>query len=140
MRIRFRATAAIAAALLCMTTYAGMAADADWLAEKRTPPQTIQTVNPEYPAEARAEGTEGTTVLRVFINKAGEAGQVEIATSSGDATLDEAARAAVLRWRFKPAMINGMPEGMWVHVPVAFRLVDPEPETDAEAAPAAGKM
>lgn len=65
-------------------------------------------VNPPYPLEAQLEGIEGTVVLRVTI---GEGGRVLLAKIESDPGygLGEAARAAVLKARFKPALRNGQP-------------------------------
>lgn len=80
---------------------------------------------PRYPREARSRGWEGTTILRVEVHPSGEAGQIEIAQSSGYSLLDEAAREAVRSWRFIPARVGDRPVAGAVEVPIAFRLVSP---------------
>lgn len=77
---------------------------------------------PDYPELARRRGFEGRTVLRVEVSSAGRAVRVEIAESSGYALLDEAARAAVGRWRFAPAQRDGLAVAGSVEVPILFRL------------------
>lgn len=78
---------------------------------------------PAYPAAARRAGREGRAVLRVVVSRTGEGRDVRIAESSGTASLDEAALAAVRLWRFAPARRNGEVAEDVVLVPVSFRLL-----------------
>lgn len=77
---------------------------------------------PVYPRQAIARGIEGTAVLRVLIGPDGETIEVRLHRSSGAALLDRAAKDAVERWAFRPAVIGGRPMPAWVEVPVRFRL------------------
>lgn len=62
---------------------------------------------PVYPTTARRLGEAGTVVLRIEIDEAGQLVASDIARSSGFSRLDEAAQAAVKRWRCRPAMRDG---------------------------------
>jgi protein TonB len=64
---------------------------------------------PEYPEEAALNGEHGTVVVLVHISPAGTAAGVDLVRSSGYELLDRAARQAVLRWRFLPAVKDGQP-------------------------------
>lgn len=86
--------------------------DANYL---RNPP-------PAYPPLSRRLGEEGRVLLRVNVTSAGEPAVVDIAKSSGFARLDQAARKAVLHWRFVPAKQGETAVGSWVEVPVQFSL------------------
>lgn len=77
---------------------------------------------PAYPFVARRRGQEGQVFLNVEVLPDGTAGRVAIARSSGFRSLDEAARHAVARWRFRPARQNGAPVAALVTVPVRFSL------------------
>lgn len=79
-------------------------------------------VRPAYPAAARRAGAEGTTILRAHIRMDGTIDQVQVSRSAGHAVLDEAAAAAVSRWRFEPARNGAEPVAVWVLIPVEFRL------------------
>lgn len=81
---------------------------------------------PSYPELARAQGAQGTVVLRVEVLPSGRCGELHVSESSGHAMLDEAAAGAVQRWRFRPATRIGTPVSVWVSIPVTFRLVDEE--------------
>jgi protein TonB len=62
---------------------------------------------PEYPAEAALNGEQGTVVLMIHVSPEGSTAGVDVLRSSGYALLDRAARDAVLRWRFLPAVKDG---------------------------------
>lgn len=86
--------------------------NADYL---RNPP-------PAYPYMARRQGQQGKVILRVLVSPAGLPGQVEIRTSSGVGSLDDAALDAVRNWRFVPARQGTQAVAAWVLVPIAFTL------------------
>jgi protein TonB len=77
---------------------------------------------PAYPALARRMGEQGRVLLRVLVNAAGTADEVQVRTSSGHVRLDEAARDTVRRWRFVPAKRGTDPVPAWVLIPISFRL------------------
>jgi len=79
-------------------------------------------VRPAYPAAARQAGAEGTTVLRVHVGTDGTIDDLQVSRSAGHAALDEAAAAAVHRWRFEPARSGSDPVAVWVLIPVEFRI------------------
>lgn len=82
----------------------------------------LQNPPPAYPRLSRRAGEEGRVVLRVLVNASGSADEVEVRASSGHARLDDAARAAVQRWRFVPAKRGEQPVAAWVLIPISFRL------------------
>lgn len=77
---------------------------------------------PAYPAQSRRLGEEGKVILRVFVTVEGQAGQVELRTSSGSTRLDHAAQEAVARWKFEPARRGSEAVSAWVLVPIVFSL------------------
>jgi protein TonB len=79
-------------------------------------------VQPRYPASARRLGIQGTTLLRVFVSADGSVTDVGVEQTAGHGDLDNAAADAVRRWRFEPARRGEEPVGMWVLLPVEFRL------------------
>jgi protein TonB len=82
------------------------------------------TVKPEYPDEARRDGSEGTVLLRVLVNRQGRPHKIEINRSSGFEALDQAAQKAVEKWRFHPASAGDANFESWVRIPIVFRLED----------------
>jgi protein TonB len=79
-------------------------------------------VRPSYPSSARRLGIQGMTTLRVFVASDGRVGEVVIHESAGHPDLDHAAAEAVKRWRFEPARRGAEAVGVWVLLPVEFRL------------------
>lgn len=77
---------------------------------------------PEYTPEALARRAEGTTHLRFLVDADGSVGEAQVAKSSGDASLDEAARAAIAKCRFTPGMAGGKPARAWVPVQYVWSL------------------
>ncbi len=72
------------------------------------PPAIALQRPPYYPFESRLAGIEGTVVLDVLVNRDGSASQAW-ATSYPDPFLRDAAIAAVLRWKFRPGLRDGLP-------------------------------
>jgi protein TonB len=64
---------------------------------------------PAYSTLSRQLGEQGTVNLSVTVLADGSVGAVKVAKSSGYARLDDAARQALLAWRFQPAVKNGVP-------------------------------
>lgn len=77
---------------------------------------------PVYPPLLRRAGEEGRVVLRVFVTPEGTAGEVRVLTPSSSNLFDEAAMAAVRKWRFVPARRGDTPVAEWVQVPIDFKL------------------
>lgn len=77
---------------------------------------------PSYPALSRRLHEEGRVLLRVRVNPAGRADDVQVQFSSGHVRLDTAARETVRGWKFVPAKRGAEPVPAWVLIPVSFRL------------------
>ncbi len=88
----------------------------------RMPSFRVQ-IKPEYPESARRLGIEGLVLLEVAISSEGKVVEVKILEEPGFG-LGEAARSAILRSEFEPAISEGTPVAVRVRIPVRFRLVD----------------
>lgn len=77
---------------------------------------------PRYPVESRHKREEGTVVLWLVISKDGRVTQVSVQQSSGFPKLDEAATAAVRKWRWSPSMREGRPVEIAGAVRIPFVL------------------
>jgi len=62
--------------------------------------------------------------MRVTVDAQGRAERTEVLESSGHASLDRAAEAAVRTWRYRPAERDGHAVGGRIDVPIVFRLQD----------------
>jgi protein TonB len=63
--------------------------------------------HPEYPEWSAEHGEEGTVVVAVQVDPSGSVTDSNIAQSSGSSRLDEAARRAISKCRFRPGTIDG---------------------------------
>jgi protein TonB len=61
-------------------------------------------------------------VLRIAIETNGSVGNIEVVESSGYELLDEAAVAAVKRWKFVPEKIDGQPVATRVEQAINFKI------------------
>lgn len=77
---------------------------------------------PAYPFAAKRREIEGTVTLKIEVLPNGEAGRIEIAKSSGDDSLDEAARDAAKLWHFSPAKKGDKAVTDWARVSYSFKL------------------
>jgi protein TonB len=82
----------------------------------------LHNPTPSYPSFSRKMGEEGKVMLRVKVSPSGTALEVEVKESSQYPRLDQAAREAVLRWRFVPARRGSEAVEAWVLVPITFSL------------------
>jgi TonB family protein len=86
-----------------------------------SPPVLLYKAEPEYPEEARKARYQGTVVLYVEVDTSGRPANVRVLRSIG-LGLDEKALQAVKRWRFKPAMKDGVPVAVSSKIEITFRL------------------
>lgn len=98
----------------------------DDLQTSSTPPQTRASVlsnpPPPYPRQSRRLGEQGKVVLAAEIATNGKALQALVNISSGYPRLDRAALESVLKWQFIPGKKAGVPQIMWVNIPINFIL------------------
>jgi periplasmic protein TonB len=78
--------------------------------------------DPVYPLEASIRGEHGAVTLLIHVSPEGLASDVDIAQSSGYTALDRAARDAVLKWHFLPAVRDGKPIEFEMPLRVVFRV------------------
>jgi protein TonB len=77
---------------------------------------------PEYPPLSRRMEESGTVVLEFLIDLDGRVAEGRVAQSSGYERLDEAARQALSLCRFRPGMVNGVPEPSWAQLRYTWKL------------------
>lgn len=80
-----------------------------------------------YPVALRAASVEGAVHLWLFVDEDGRAAKVQVRESSGSPRFDELARTAAPLMKFRPALNQGEPVGVWVSLWVRFDLQEPPP-------------
>lgn len=84
------------------------------------PPTPVNAPQPAYPEMAREAQIQGRVVLHVLVGKDGRVKSIKVIRSVN--YLDAAAKDAVMKWIFKPALSNNKPVAVWVEVPVDFHF------------------
>lgn len=83
-------------------------------------PERVAYVAPVYPVAARVARVEGVVIIEATIDEQGNVTRTQLLRSLP--LLDEAAVAAVRRWKFSPTLLNGVPVPIVMTVTVNFTL------------------
>ena len=86
------------------------------------PPKALTPIRPKYSEIAQEAGIEGTVIVQVFVDKKGRVKETVILKGIPNTGLDEAAIAAIRETRFEPGKQRKRPVGVWISIPVNFRL------------------
>jgi TonB family protein len=85
-------------------------------------PEIVSMNQPQYPAEARETGQEGTVLCRVYVDATGRVIKTRV-LEGVSTTLDAAALRAARTAVFKPALRkDGSTVAAWMVIPVEFKL------------------
>jgi protein TonB len=87
-----------------------------------TPAALVWKIEPEYSDEARRARLQGTVVLYLEVDSAGQPRNIKVHQSLG-LGLDEKAIDAVTRWKFRPGKADGKAVTTSALVEVNFRLL-----------------
>lgn len=77
---------------------------------------------PVYPALSKRLGEQGKVLVRVLIGADGSPQHAELKRSSGFERLDRSALEYVMKCRYVPGKVAGVPQAMWYEAPVSFVL------------------
>ncbi len=86
-----------------------------------TPPKVLHAPEPEYSDPARVLKLSGSCLVYLQINTSGQPTNVAVLKPLG-LGLDERAMAAVMQYKFNPAMENGHPVVIELNVKVSFQV------------------
>lgn len=86
------------------------------------PPKPISAIRPVYPEIAQEAGIEGVVVVQAFIDQKGRVKETIILKGIPNTGLDEAAMEAIRKTRFRPAKQRERAVGVWISIPVNFKL------------------
>jgi TonB family protein len=93
----------------------------DTVPDNVVPPALVEYVKPKYSSYGRQNRISGVCVIGLTVDIEGIPQNVRVVTSL-EPSLDENAIEAVKRWRYAPAMINGIPAQFESTVKVNFTL------------------
>jgi protein TonB len=80
----------------------------------------IRKVMPVYPALAKSARVQGTVEFTAIISKEGTIQNLQLVR--GHPLLVQAAKDAVLQWRYRPTLLNGQPVEVVTDIIVNFTL------------------
>lgn len=86
------------------------------------PPVAMSPIRPVYPEIAQEAGIEGVVIVQAFIDEKGRVKETLILRGVPNTGLDEAAMEAIKKTRFRPAKQRERAVGVWISIPVNFRL------------------
>jgi periplasmic protein TonB len=75
---------------------------------------------PKWPRLSERLGEHGRVMLRVLIGTDGRPKSAQVKESSGYRRLDDASVEAAMSWRYVPGKRGGVPQDMWVNVPIRW--------------------
>lgn len=84
-------------------------------------PEIVHFENTQYPPEAQKAGLEATVVLKLTVDKEGNVTAADVLEPAGHG-FDEVARAAALKFKFKPATRDGVPFAVKIKYGYVFTL------------------
>jgi TonB family protein len=80
--------------------------------------------NVRYSDIAKEAGIEGTAIIQAYVDSKGRVQHTKVLKGIPYTGLDEAAADAVRRTGFEPAKHQGKNVGVWISIPINFRLDD----------------
>jgi TonB family protein len=85
-------------------------------------PFITRLVRPIYPFSAKSNGVEGKVVLRFVVNEEGLVKDPKVVHSEPEGVFEQSALEAIVKYRFRPAMIKNNPVKCIVRLPMEFTL------------------
>ena len=107
--------------LVLVAFLAALATESAFAQSKPEPPVPVRTVPPDYPSELRRDGVSGVVMITCVIDEKGDVQDPTIEKSSNP-SFNPSALAAVKKWKFKPARLDGAPVSKKVTIPLKFTV------------------
>jgi protein TonB len=85
-------------------------------------PRVLRPVTPIYPYQATLNGVEGRVVLRFIVDENGEVQNPEVVKAEPEGVFEEAALAAIAKYKFIPAKIGSKNVKSIATMPILFEL------------------
>ena len=85
-------------------------------------PRVLKPVVPVYPYQATVNGVEGRVVLRFIVDENGKVRNPEVVKAEPKGVFEEAALAAIIKYKFIPATIGKRKVKCIAIMPVGFKI------------------
>ncbi len=92
--------------------------------EYDVPPAPVEPIVPSYPETAAEAGIEGIVIVQAFVDENGDVTQMKVLKGVPNTGLDESAMKAIQSTKFTPALQKESPVGVWISIPIRFKLED----------------
>jgi len=92
------------------------------IGEVDSPPVPIFQIPPVYPLSARMKGIEGWVIVRFIVDEEGRVSHIRIVESKPKGVFDDSVIRCVSKWRFKPAVFEGIKVKTLVQTKIRFKL------------------
>ena len=86
------------------------------------PPRPVTPIKPVYPDIAQEAGIEGQVLVQCFIDEKGRVKETIVVKGIPNTGLNESAGQALRKTRFRPAKQRERPVGVWITIPINFKL------------------
>ena len=86
------------------------------------PPRPITPIKPVYPDIAQEAGIEGQVLVQCFIDEKGRVKETIVVKGIPNTGLNASAVQALRKTRFRPAKQRERPVGVWITIPINFKL------------------
>ena len=86
------------------------------------PPRPVTPIRPVYPDIAQEAGIEGQVLVQCFIDEKGKVKETIVVKGIPNTGLNESAVEALRKTRFRPAKQRERPVGVWITIPINFKL------------------
>ncbi|HTV51376.1 MAG TPA: TonB family protein [Steroidobacteraceae bacterium] len=83
-------------------------------------PKRTRYIAPEYPDDALDKRISGSVTIEFTVDEKGVPRNVHVTDSRPKGIFDRAAMNAVIRWRFEPLLIDGVPTAVPAHETIRF--------------------
>ena len=90
--------------------------------ELKDPGEASRIVQRKYPSLLKAAGIGGSVTVLAHVDTLGRVIEAELASSSGNPSLDDAALEAVMLFRFIPALNRDRKVSVWVRQAIVFEV------------------
>ncbi|ACR11587.1 energy transducer TonB [Teredinibacter turnerae] len=102
--------------------FLGALSQGDGLAGFDTDVIPVVRVPPTYPRAAKQAKIQGYVTMAVTINPDGTVSDAEVLEAEPPRLFDQAAIAAIKRWKFRPKIVDGMPKAQRAKQTIEFKL------------------
>lgn len=85
------------------------------------PPVAVSHVKAQYPFALRRAEISGSAVVECVIDTQGKVHQARVVKATHDA-FGESAVESLLKWKFKPGTVDGVPVNVRIRTPFSFSL------------------